>query len=68
MRGNPIQMTNENGFLLLAIADEDCGLVPAELAEARAHELADELCQIVTIRDPMTDALVKQVAPRTAEG
>ena len=52
-------------FLLLATADTDLGLVPAPQAKRRARQAANEIGKPVTVRDPLTDAVVATVKPRT---
>jgi hypothetical protein len=52
--------------VLLATADHEFGNVPAAKAAAEAQALANEEGKPVTLRDPVTDKVLKTVKPKKA--
>jgi hypothetical protein len=50
--------------LLLASPDSDIGLVPARKARQKAKQIADATGKSVTVRSPLTDAVVATAKPK----
>ena len=57
-------MTNEIlTAILLATANNDFGLAPAETAQREAQSLADEQGEVVYLRHPETDQVLGKAKP-----
>jgi len=50
--------------VVLATADKDLGAVPAKDATKHAQEHANETGKPVTVRDPVTDKVIRTVKPK----
>lgn len=58
------EMISKKGTVMLSTEDNDAGLVPASKAKAEAQALADETGASVTVRDPISDKVLKTVKPK----
>jgi hypothetical protein len=65
-RSYPMTTNNVLNHIMLAIGDQDCGLVEKKDAKARAQEMANQECKPVTMRHPVSDKALRTVKPTLA--